>query len=72
MQSNNRVSKVSRLIQKEKVSILNVSGLNMLEISVDDISSRKIKLDLHDYSKGIYFVKISYQDRHIIRRFVLQ
>ena len=44
----------------------------MLEISVDDISSRKIKLDLHDYSKGIYFVKISYQDRHIIRRFVLQ
>lgn len=63
---------ISTSEQAEKVSILNVSGLNMLEISADDISSRKIKLDLHDYSKGIYFVKISYQDRHIIRRFVLQ
>ena len=63
---------ISTSEQAEKVSILNLSGLNMLEISLDDISSRKIKLDLHDYSKGIYFVKISYQDRHIIRRFVLQ
>ena len=63
---------ISTSEQVEKVSILNLSGLNMLEISVDDISNSKIKLDLHDYSKGIYFVKISYQDRHIIRRFVLQ
>ena len=44
----------------------------MLEISLDDITDRKIKLDLHEYSQGIYFVKISFQDRHIIRRFVLQ
>jgi len=44
----------------------------MLEISLKDMNKRKIKFDLHDYSKGIYFVKISYQDRLIIRRFVLQ
>ena len=43
----------------------------MLEISVDDISSRKIKLDLHDYSRNL-LCKNFLQDRHIIRRFVLQ
>ena len=63
---------ISTSDQVEKISILNVSGLNMLEISLDDITDRKIKLDLHEYSQGIYFVKISFQDRHIVRRFILQ
>ena len=63
---------ISTSDQMEKVSIINTSGLNVLEISLKDMNKRKIKLDLHNYSKGIYFVKISYQDRLIIRRFVLQ
>ena len=32
---------ISTSEQMEKVSILNTSGLNMLEISLNDISSRK-------------------------------
>ena len=63
---------ISTSDQMEKISIINTSGLNVLEISLKDMNKRKIKLDLHNYSKGIYFVKISYQDRLIIRRFVLQ
>ncbi len=55
-----------------KISISNVSGLNILEVPINTNKQRQVKLNLQEYSKGIYFVKISYRDRHIIRRFILQ
>lgn len=56
-------------VKNTKIEIYNISGQLILQKS---LIQNTIKIDLTDYSKGIYFVKVETDKKAIVRKIVYQ
>ena len=64
-------SDLSLLSKSFNLSIVNILGESLLEFTSEDVNQNGLEINLSEYTNGVYFAKITYENESITKKLIL-